>query len=180
MNIDTPLVEYLIIGSQTFVWLTLLVMKVFKIPIESLSKVDAPRILLLLPFVYLLGMIMDDLVFHPLNKKRKKIQEGIYDSELCKDEMIAYGSEALYSAYESRVRRVRIIGAAIFNLPLIGFCILLHVGFDNYLVTVLVISLSLLSSMVSYLTWANLYRRAYKFRYNAWEIISNTKKQRRI
>lgn len=179
MNIDTPLVEYLIIGSQTFAWLALIIMKIFGIPLEAVGTVEASKILLLIPFVYLLGMIVDDLIFHPLNNQRKKIQESIYNADVCKDEMIAFESEVLYSAYESRVRRVRIIGAAIFNLPLLGFSVLLHIGLDNPTIVIMTIAASLILCWVSYITWKNLYRRAYKFRKNAWDIIVDAKKNKK-
>ena len=179
MNIDTPLIEYLIIGAQTISWIWIIGMKILNIPLRHLENIDAPKAFLLIPIVYLLGMIVDDLVFHPLNSQRKKIQEKIYDSEICKDEMIAFESDALYSAYESRVRRVRIIGAAIFNFPLLGISILFHLGFKNLTLSGLIIFISFILCVTSFLTWKNLYSRAYKFRKNAWEIIMNEKKKKK-
>jgi len=176
MNFNTPLVEYLIIGFHTTSWLIITIYGFLDLPLTSITKINPALALLILPIIYLIGMIFDDLAYHPLKPISKKIKENIYDSNACKDELIAYESQVLYVAYESRVRRVRIVGAAIFNWPLLGMSIFLHIGFENLWHTNTTIIISFILSFISYLTWKNLYRRAYKFRKNACEIILQDKK----
>ena len=53
MNFDTPLVEYLIIGMHTSTWISLITLKLLKLPMAELLKVDATLLLLLLPFIYI-------------------------------------------------------------------------------------------------------------------------------
>jgi len=171
MSFDSPFVEYLIIGTHTSSWVLLMVMFVFRVPLSKLSSVDAAVFLLLLPFVYLIGMLTDSTVYYPLEPFRKKIRDSIIDYDKYKDEFIAYSSPELYSAYDVRVRRVRIMGAAIFNWLLLGVAILLQIGFNDVYQSVFVIIITLLLSLFSAITWRGLYKRAYKFRKNACDTI---------
>ena len=146
-------------------------MKILNIPLQSLSEINPAIVLLLLPFFYLIGMIFDDIAFRPLNASRKRIQNNVFKGEVLKDELLAYASEGLYDAYEMRVRRVRIIGAGIFNWPLLCFAILLHMEGSYWYYQLIIISLAILLSAISLIIWKNLYKRAYKFRKNAGEIL---------
>jgi hypothetical protein len=74
MNFDTPLVEYLIIGMHTSTWLSLIYLKLLKLPMATLLKVDATLLLLLLPFIYIIGMIFDDITFRLLSPRISKIK----------------------------------------------------------------------------------------------------------
>lgn len=47
------------------------------------------------------------------------------------DENIALKSPDLYSAYEARVRRIKIIAAAFFNWPLLGLSLCIYFGNQN-------------------------------------------------
>ena len=179
MSSDTPLIEYLIIGTHTVTWLILLLLKAFDVPLQVITSIDPADVIVALPFVYLLGMLFDDLSFRLLDGMRKKIRNKIYISEVYKDEVIAFASEQLYTAYEARVRRIRVIGAAIFNWPLIGGAALLYIDLANWIQTTSVISFSLLLCLLSYLSWMNLYARAYKFRKNACDIIFGKEKELR-
>ena len=91
--------------------------------------------------------------------------------EKYKDELIAYSSPELYSAYEVRVRRVRIIGASIFNWPLLGGAFLFHSEITNTAQIIAIIFFSILLSVLSIFVWKGLYRRAYKFRKNSIDVI---------
>lgn len=79
MSFDSPFVEYLIIGSHTSTWLLLMIMAAFRIPLSKLGSIDAAGFLLLLPFVYLVGMLTDSTVHYPLEPFRKKIRDSISD-----------------------------------------------------------------------------------------------------
>jgi|SRR6266487_3090844 len=171
MSFDSPFVEYLIIGTHTSSWILLMVMAAFRVPLSKLGSIDAASFLLLLPFIYLIGMLTDSTVYYPLEPFRKKIRDSVINYENYKDEFIAFSSPELYSAYDVRVRRVRIMGAAIFNWLFLGIALLLHIGFTQVYQSVLVITLTLLLSLLSIITWRGLYHRAYKFRKNACDVI---------
>jgi hypothetical protein len=171
MKTETPLVEYLIIGTHTSLWLLLLIGKLFGFSLQNLATIDPAIAVVFLPIIYLIGMLFDDITFQPLDYFRKKIRDKIYDSEKYKDEVLAYSSSELYSAYESRVRRVRVIGASIFNWPLLGFALLLQVGFSNQYQTASIGIISILLAVFSGMTWKSLYIRAYNFRKKACDVI---------
>ena len=171
MSFDSPFVEYLIIGTHTSSWILLMVMSAFRLPLSKLGSIDAAAFLLLLPFIYLIGMLTDSIVYYPLEPFRKKIRDSVFEYENYKDEFIAYSSPELYSAYDVRVRRVRIMGAAIFNWLLLGVALLLQIGFSEVYQSVLVMTLALFLSLLSVITWRGLYYRAYKFRKNACDVI---------
>jgi hypothetical protein len=171
MNSDTPLIEYLIIGTHTTLCLLILIAKLFGIPLSTFLSIDPAAIVIALPFIYLIGMLFDDLAFRPLDPIRMKIRAKIFDADIYKDEVIAYASEQLYNAYEGRVRRVRVLGASVFNWPLLGLAILVQLGKSNYIYSTYVFIISILLSWISFVTWKNLYRRAYKFRRSACDVI---------
>ena len=174
MNFDTPLVEYLIIGTHTASWLSLIVLKILNLPIDIVTEIDPAIFLLLLPFIYVIGMSFDYVAYSLLSRRITKIKRDIFGSNKYEDESIAHNSEVLYNAYEARIRRVRIIGAAIFNWPLLGVSILLHTGAAAvylYPMIFLIIGLTTLSWAI----WNGLNKRAYKFRKNAVDIIQRSK-----
>ena len=130
MNFDTPIVEYLIIGAHAMSWLTVLFMALLKIPLDKLTKLEPATVLLALPFAYLIGMLCDSTVQPLLEGPRKRIKAQYFnDKQKYKDESIALKSPDLYTAYDARVRRVRILGTAIFNWPLLALSLLLYFGF---------------------------------------------------
>lgn len=171
MNFDTPLVEYLIIGTHTSTWLLLLVFIVFAVPFPIIATGELSIVLVMLPFIYLIGMLFDSIIQYPLDPYRMRIRDQMFEYKECKDEFIALSSPELYSAYEVRVRRVRVLGAAIFNWPLLTISLLLHIGFANPYRSVFVILSGLALTLLSITAWKSLYRRAYKFRKNACDII---------
>ena len=170
MNFDTPLVEYLIIGTHTSAWFSLLWLKLLKLPMSTLLRVDATTLLLLLPFIYIFGMIFDDITFRLLSPRILKIKRNVFGSKSYKDENIAHKSATLYNAYEARVRRVRIIGAAILNWPLLGFALLINVGPGNLIVIPIIVT-TIVLTILSWYIWHGLNNRAYKFRKNAIDVI---------
>jgi len=184
MNSDSPLIEYLIIGAHTSIWIILLVLYAFGIPLNSLTNIDFAGIVAFLPFIYLIGMLADSLAFIPLNRFRQHIQNDVFSAGTkgehgnsakhvpdYRDEYIALHSNELYNAYEVRVKRVRVIGAAIFNWPLIGIGTFLMLGATFTLQSAFLLLVSVLLAALSALTWNELYRRAYKFRKNAIDFI---------
>lgn len=174
MNFDTPLVEYLIIGTHTTAWIFLLGLKVFKLPLSALSKLDPASLLILLPFLYIIGMVFDDVVYRMLSGRMIALKKEIFGSKKYPDESIAYESEVLYNAYEARIRRVRIIGAAIFNWPLLCIAFLLNIEFD-LTVFLAIITTTVILTILSWSIWNGLNNRAYKFRKNAIDVIAKSK-----
>lgn len=171
MNLDTPLVEYLIIGSHVLVWIALIILAVFGLPLQTITLLDPAGVLLLLPIVYLLGMLFDSAFQNILDPYRKNIRDRLFKYENYKDEFIALESPELYAAYEMRVRRVRVIGAAIFNWPLIGITTIIHIGLGNIYNAIFVLASSVALCLLSIYSWHGLYQRAYKFRKNSCDII---------
>ncbi len=172
MKIDTPFIEYLIIGMHTSIWLILISMWILDFPLSAIISAKPALLVLFLPFVYLVGMLFDSTVYPILNPFRKKIKASLISNEEYKDELLAHFSPDLYAAYETRVRRVRIIGAGIFNWPLSGIALLLHIGFINPTHYWYIITMSCILSFSCAFVWKSLSRRAYKFRQNAVDIIS--------
>lgn len=176
MNFDTPLVEYLIIGMHTSTWISLITLKLLKLPMAELLKVDATLLILLLPFIYIIGMIFDDITFRLFNWRISQIKKNVFGTaEKYEDERIAYRSEVLYNAYEARVRRVRIIGAAILNWPLLGVSLAFYLRPGDRLLSVLAAATVILT-LLSWYIWNGLNNRAYKFRKNAIDVIEEKAK----
>jgi hypothetical protein len=173
MSFDTPLVEYLIIGTHASSWILFLVMYIFNIPLSFIDRIEAGLALLFLPFAYLLGMLFDSIVQGALDKYRKGIRDlyfyGSY--EKYKDEFIALVSPTLYTAYEVRVRRVRILGAAIFNWPLLTISLLLYFQFSSLKENLIIVLVGASLTVASGFAWGSLYKRAYKYRKNACDVI---------
>jgi len=177
MSFDTPYVEYFVIGTHTSLWLLLMVMAILGIPIQALSSISPGLALLALPLVYLLGTIFATLSVFPLDPFRKRIQKSILPKDGFKDEFIAYLSPELYSAYESRAHRARLMGASIFNWLLLGVALLFHTGFSNpshYLPASLV---PLTLAILSIIAWRATVKRMFKFRKNAIDVIRENRKK---
>lgn len=179
MSFDSPFVEYLIIGFHTSIWVLLMILAIFKAPISILAQIDAGRILLFLPIIYMIGMLFDSITRLPLEPFRKKIRNSLFKYEQCKDELIAFKSPELYSSYQARVRRVRIIGTAIFNWLLLGGTILLHLDRSKPTQYIATIILALTLSVASIVAWKEYYKRAYKFRKNACDQIRESMSNQR-
>lgn len=184
MNSDSPLIEYLIIGAHTSTWIILLALYVFGIPLSSLTSLDFAGIVAFLPFLYLIGMLADSLAYIPLNRFREKIQNTVFSANTktqpnessstptdYRDEYIALHSAELYNGYEVRVKRVRVLGAAIFNWPLVGIGTFLNLGATISVQSLFLLVSSFVLGVLSALTWRELYKRAYKFRKNAIDFI---------
>ena len=177
MSFDTPYVEYFVIGTHTSLWLLLMVMAILGIPIQVLSSISPGLALLALPLVYLLGTIFATLSVFPLDPFRKRIQKSIFPKAGYKDEFIAYLSPELYSAYESRAHRARLMGASIFNWLLLGIALLFHTGFSNpsYYLPASLVPLTL--AILSTIAWRATVKRMFKFRKNAIDVIRENRKK---
>src|SRR5262249_55736600 len=162
---DTPFIEYLLIGAHTSSWLMLFILYVFGISITSPDQVSATALVLLLPFVYMIGMLFDSVVQLLISPIRNGIRENVLKGEDCPDEFLAYRSPTLYEAYDARVQRVRVIGAAIINWPVLGSALVLylHTGWWSLQSAAIyaVCGILMLTSMYGSVY---LYFRAYKFR----------------
>jgi hypothetical protein len=182
MNDNTPWAEYLIIGTHTATWFILLLAAIVEFRIDDILRINIGAILLLLPFAYILGMLTDSTIVRPLEPFRKSIKiqafEGLKTSE-CKDESIALRSPELYKAYDARIRRVRILGASIFNWPLLALAVIIYylkissLGFMAIFTsfTLVIALLGIILCLLSIWAWRGLYRRAYRFRRNACETL---------
>lgn len=174
---DTPFVEYLIIGAHTSTWLAILGMYVFNIQPIEITRFPAGLLVVAIPFVYLIGMVFDSLVNQLfLDRVRKGIKESVKGADR-PDELIAYESGRLYKAYDARVQRVRIVGAAVPNWLILGGLLIIYSewvdssrGWLNertYLIGGVAASLAI----VSIFSMRYLYRRAFKYRSTAISVI---------
>jgi hypothetical protein len=173
VNFDTPLVEYLIIGTHAMSWLTVLLMAFLKLPMSKLTELGPEAVFLVLPFAYLIGMLCDSTVQPLLERPRKHIKANYFgDEDKYKDELIALKSPDLHAAYDARVRRVRILGTAIFNWPLLAFSLLVYLGSMFSLQSLVIVAFGTLFTVLSVIAWRGLYRRAYRYRKNACDVIA--------
>jgi hypothetical protein len=168
-------VEFVVIGSITTLALIILTAGWLGIPFSQLSQVSPLFVIVLLPFTYVLGMMTDrvsQLYVWPL---RVLIRNRIFGSTVpCTDEYIARVSPDLYYAYDSRMRRIRVIGTSVINWPLLGLAILVELNTTTTLEARTVEFGAVLLSALSLLAFLDLTRRAYQFRKRACEALSAT------
>lgn len=172
MNFSTPFVEYLIIGTHVSAWLAMALFGVWEVPLPTLGSADAAVLVVLLPFVYLLGMTFDQTAYLALKSVAEIARASVLGSEDCPDEFIAYKSTELYNEYLVRVRRVRILAAAIFNWPILAFVTV--VAFFSSLSVLQITAIAIVGgalSLLSAVTWYTLFKRAYRFRRRAYHEI---------
>jgi hypothetical protein len=184
MTSDTPFIEYLIIGAHAACWLVLVVLFVFGISLSAVPIADAGVIIIALPFVYLLGMLVDSLAQVVISPLRRSISRRVFGGEsgAYQDEFIARNSATLYNAYEARVQRVRIVGAAIFNWPALGAAVLVYLGFNLLspvdwldIRFIFVAGAALVLCAISIFATQQLYYRAFNFRKNACDVIRDNR-----
>jgi hypothetical protein len=162
---DTPFIEYLLIGAHTSTWIMLLIFFAFGINIASPEEISATALVLLLPFVYMIGMLFDSIVQLLISPVRNGIRKKVIKDEDCSDEFLAYRSPTLYEAYDARVQRVRVIGAAILNWPLLGIALVVYLGYGWWSAQSIVIyAVCGVLALTSVYGSVYLYFRAYKFR----------------
>jgi hypothetical protein len=176
MNFETPYVEYLIVGTHTSIWLSVVIMAMFGIPLEMLLNINLGIIVLLVPLAYLLGALFSTLAARSLGNFRRNIRDSIFPSEQYKDETIAYLSSDLYAAYTIQMHRVRLMAPSIFNWLFLGIALLLYVGFSNPNIYIPAIAIPTLLSILSAIAWRFLVTRALQFRRNAIEVIREESK----
>jgi hypothetical protein len=172
---DTFYFEYAIVGAHALAWLVVLGAYVLGVPLSDLFQVNPGFLVILLPFLYIVGAMVDSASQILLEPFRRRIRSRFFRSSRVPytDEHLAFASASLYSAYQERVRRIRIIGAAIFNWPLLGAALLLYEGSPASLQYRLVVLASSAFTLLSIVTWRSLYFRAYKFRDNAMQVIAS-------
>jgi hypothetical protein len=130
-------------------------------------------VLVFIPLVYILGTLFSTLSAHILTPFRIRIRNSIFPYEEYKDELIAYRSSELYTAYTARSHRVRLMGASIFNWFFLGVALLLHTGFrqPSHYLTVIIASIVLV--VLSAIAWYLLIKRSLEFRKNAIDVIES-------
>jgi hypothetical protein len=165
-------VEYLIIGVHSTISLVLLWSTLFRISVNQFAQVSPLLFLVLVPIAYVIGILVDSVAQIVLASPRTTIKSWVFGSNGgCKDEIIAVRSPTLYTAYEWRMRRARVPGAAIFNWPLLGAAFLSRTDTNGSLNAHLIVVATLMLTVISLLTWVHLMRRAYVFRKNACEAV---------
>lgn len=168
---STDYLEYVVIGAQGGVWVVLLATYLLNIPLHQFATLNPVLLVIGLPFMYVLGLMVDTVSHLILSPVRVIIRNWQLGSDSCPDEYIGLHSPTLYAAYAWRARRPRIPGSATVNWLLIGISLLLHTGFTDSYETRLIIIVSLVTIVVTLFTWFELWRRAYKFRKNACQTI---------
>jgi hypothetical protein len=168
-------VEFVVIGSITTLALVILTAGWLGMPFSQLSQINPLFVVILLPFTYVLGMLLDrvsQLYVWPL---RLLIRNRIFGSTVpCTDEYIARVAPDLYYAYDSRMRRVRVVGTAVINWLLLGLAVLVELNTTTTLEARTVEFSSVALSVLSLLAFLDLTRRAYQFRKHACEAVSST------
>ena len=173
---NSEYVEYIVIGAHAVAWITILAAYLLDIPLAQIANLNPILLLIGLPFMYILGMMIDAVSQYVLNPIRILIKNWQLKGQDCPDEFIGLNSPTLYAAYAWRARRARIPGSAIINWLLIGISLLLKIGLTGSYVEWLIIITSLATISITAFTWAELYRRAYKFRKNACQVILDSTK----
>jgi hypothetical protein len=173
MGLNTPLIEYLIVGTQTAVWMCPLLCRALGIDIPTADKISAPLLAAFLPFIYLLGMTVDQTIYLVLKRSIRSIKKKANLPEDATDEYLCHASPSLYAAYSVRVKRVRILAAGIFNWPLIGVTLVV-IQSPSWAGTSIISGVALLLAYLSWRSWKTLYARAYGFRKKAFEVITTS------
>src|SRR5579884_1994886 len=107
-------VEYAVIGAHASLWLLVLFSWLFNLHLSQISQINVVFLLVLVPITIVMGTTIDGLTQRVLSFPRKAIKR-LAGKDVMKDEMIGRLDPVLYAAYEWRIRRARIPGAAIFN-----------------------------------------------------------------
>ena len=165
--------EYAIIGAHALAWLVVVAVYVLGIPLGDLARINPGLLVILLPFVYVVGLVVDYASHTLLKPLRLLIRRRVLATgDIGQNEAyLALESTSLYAAYEQRTRRIRIVGAAIFNWPLLGAALLLSIGAHDSPQLRAVVIATAICTILSVATWVGMYRDAYKFRQNAVKII---------
>jgi Mn2+/Fe2+ NRAMP family transporter len=160
-------VEYVITGAHTAVWMAILGLYLFGVPLSTFLNLSLVTLIIVLPFTYVLGVIMSSVSQVILTPLRALLKRIFIHYSVCPDEYIAAHSPTLYAAYEWRMRRTRIPGAAVLNWLLLGLMLLLFLGNPRTQAFEIIIIATVVLTVLSIFTWFDLYRRAFKFRRQA-------------
>lgn len=161
-------VEYLFTGSLSLVWLWLL------IPRENLSSLNSLNELLLIPFLYVIGMQMDFISMKLLKRFKKKIRNRhkhlkskSYPSTTAA--IISKNSD-LGNEVSIRSTRDRIARGVLLNLIFISLCILITNKIctpDKYIY----LTISLFLTVLSCFSWAEFQDQSTHFKYSSISIL---------
>jgi hypothetical protein len=169
---STEYVEYAVIGAHALVWLSLLFLWLLGIPLTRIGSPTTAIVVLLIPLTLVIGTVIDSLVQRVLTPVRVLVRRIVGGTVFLSDEELAQRAPHLYRAYEWRIRRARIPGAATINWLVLLLVILLTPGSvpsEN----VLILTLGCVSlAVASGLAWINFLYRAFKFRRNASQLIA--------
>lgn len=184
MSLDSVLngeyLEYFIIGTHTSVWIALFFSWMLNIPFSRLTSINVLVGVLLIPFIYLIGLLMDSVSQLLLRQFRKLISRmalkkaGIAGNSADisqTDEAIAVASPTLYAGYDWRMRRSKVVGAAIFNWIALGATVLTIVGAVDSPTALVVEIATLALAALSVFSWIDLTSRAYAYRSRALRVI---------
>ena len=177
MNTTAMVIEILIVGLQTVVWLTLIVLTIFGykwVPLETLEKWSGPIVLFIIGMSYTLGILFDRLWDFLLHKSDKKIRaEYFNDSRPSLHDVRAtvFSSSERMARFIDYIRsRMRIGRASTGNFCLITINSLLFVlirlsGLENSIKFRLLVFISALGAsliLLSLYGWKKLIRTYYK------------------
>ncbi len=176
--LDSEYVEYIIIGAHTLTWMTALILWLAGTPLTELQHLNPVLLVVLIPFLFpftfILGLMFDSLtnllVFLPRKLIKRFVLEGS-SASLSTDEQLASRSSDLYLAYVIRMKRTRIMSAAIFNWLLVGGALLLYIGSPDSGLGVIIGIASISLTVLSVYSWFDHTRRAYSFLRGALEAI---------
>ena len=167
--VNMEYLEYLVIGAQAVVWVVGIGMYMLGIPVAMLLTMPPVILIFVIPFAYVIGMMLDSVSQFLLNPLRNAIKRWQLKDSDCPDEFIALHSPTLYHAYAWRARRARIPGSALINWPLLGLATLLHIGLGSVgtFPGEMTLGVIIVCELLTAFTWEELYRRAYAFRKGA-------------
>jgi hypothetical protein len=168
---STEYVEYAVIGAHGLVWLVLLFLWLLGVPLARLAPPTTAIVVLVIPLTLVIGTVIDSLAQRTLTPLRVLVRRIVSGAVYLSDEDLAQRAPRLYRAYEWRVRRARIPGAATINWLALLLVIILTPG-SVPAEDVLVLTLGCIGlALASGLAWINFLYRAFKFRRNASQLI---------
>ena len=113
MDIETTIAksdyfEHVVLGAQGNAWVVLLGASLPSIPLNQLSTLNPVLLVFALPFMYVLGIMIDPVSHTILNPLRILIRKWRLGSSKCPNDYIGLHSPTLYAENTWRARRPRI------------------------------------------------------------------------
>jgi hypothetical protein len=189
MNTTALFVEFIIIGSGTMSWLSLLVLSLFGYTWVPWDKVTS--IVALIPFIvliYSLGIVIDRLSDQLFSKRDKKLRSNVFSDNLkyhfARTYVYTYGTTQIINLFEYGRSRIRISRAWFINylMLMISIPIFIWTRFPNIQlnlriqITIFGIIVLGLCSIATLVAWEKLVENDYKRLTETYEFIKAEKK----